>query len=38
MLIYGFASEIIDMVRVDSLRDQLERLFLESLPSFKFEF
>ncbi len=38
MLIYGFASEIIDTVRVDSLRDQLERMFLESLPDFKFEF
>ena len=38
MLIYGFASEIIDTVRVDSLRDQLERLFLESLPRYKFEF
>ena len=38
MLIYGFASEIIDTVRVDSLRDQLEQLFLESLPRYKFEF
>ena len=38
LLIYGFASEIIDTVGDDFLRDYLERLFLDSLPSYKFEF
>lgn len=38
LLIYGFASEIIDTVEDDSLKDYLERLFLDSLPSYKFEF
>ena len=38
LLIYGFASEIIDTVGDDDLRGYLERLFLDSLPSYKFEF
>ena len=38
LLIYGFASEIIDTVEDDFLRNYLERLFLDSLPSYKFEF
>lgn len=38
LLIYGFASEIIDTVEDDFLREYLERLFLDSLPSYKFEF
>ena len=38
LLIYGFASEIIDTVEDDELRSYLERLFLDSLPSYKFEF
>ena len=38
LLIYGFASEIIDTVEDDFLRDYLGRLFLDSLPSYKFEF
>ena len=38
LLIYGFASEIIDTVEDDGLRSYLERLFLDSLPSYKFEF
>ena len=38
LLIYGFASEIIDAVEDDFLRNYLERLFLDSLPSYKFEF
>ena len=38
LLIYGFASEIIDTVDDDELRSYLERLFLDSLPSYKFEF
>lgn len=38
LLIYGFASEIIDTVEDDFLRGYLEQLFLESLPSYKFEF
>ena len=38
LLIYGFASEIIDTVEDDFLRNYLGRLFLDSLPSYKFEF
>jgi len=38
LLIYGFASEIIDAVQVPELRRYLEGIFLESLPSYKFEF
>ena len=38
LLIYGFASEIIDTVEDDDLRSYLESLFLDSLPSYKFEF
>lgn len=37
-LIYGFADEIIEAVEDDGLRQYLEKLFLESLPSYKFEF
>ena len=38
LLIYGFADEIIHEVAVDELRAYLERLFLDSLPAYKFEF
>ena len=38
LLIFGFASEIIEMVRVDELRSYLERLFLSLLPRYSFEF
>ena len=38
LLIYGFASDIIDKVKVGHLRGYLERLFLRSLPTYKFEF
>ena len=38
LLIYGFASGIIDTVGIDDLRSYLERSFLESLPTYKFEF
>ena len=38
LLIYGFASEIIESVEEENLRAYLERLFLESLPTYKFEF
>ena len=38
LLIYGFASEIIDTVELDELRAFLEGLFLDSLPSYRFEF
>ena len=38
LLIYGFASEIIDTVQVDELRAYLERRFLDSLPKYSFEF
>ncbi len=38
LLIYGFASEVIDTVRVEHLRRRLEGLFLDSLPAHTFEF
>ena len=38
LLIYGFASEIIETVQIEPFRAYLERLFLESLPSYTFEF
>ncbi len=38
LLIYGFASEIIETVEDDYLREYLEKQFLDSLPSYKFEF
>jgi len=38
LLIYGFASEIIETVEDDYLRGYLEKQFLNSLPSYKFEF
>ena len=38
LLIYVFASEIIDTVRVDELKTRLESMFLESLPAYTFEF
>ena len=38
LLIFGFAREIIDTVEVEELHSYLEKLFLESLPSYKFEF
>ena len=38
LLIYGFASEIIDAVQIDEFREFLENLFLNSLPTYKFEF
>ena len=38
LLIYGFASEIIDTVELEELRSFLGELFLEELPSYRFEF
>ena len=38
LLIYGFAGDIIDKVKVGHLRAYLERLFLRSLPAYRFEF
>ena len=38
LLIFGFASEIIEKIDDGHLRDYIESLFLESLPSYKFEF
>ena len=38
LLIYGFASEIIDAVGDEPLRDYLAGLFLDSLPTYRFEF
>ena len=38
LLIYGFASEIIDTVQLGEFREYLEKLFLDSLPTYKFEF
>ena len=36
LLIHGFASEIIETVRLEPLRRHLDKLFLESLPNFRF--
>ena len=38
LLIYGFAAEIVETVRLKSLSDHLERIFLDSLPRYSFEF
>lgn len=38
MLIFGFASEIIDAVEIPELRDRLERAFLDAVPRYEFEF
>ena len=38
MLIFGFASEIIDTVRVPELHDYLDRSFLEAIPRYEFTF
>ena len=37
ILIYGFAHEIIDAVRLDPLRDQLDRLLSGTIPEFRAE-
>ena len=38
LLIYGFASETIDAVSEPTLKTYLEETFLETLPSYRFEF
>ena len=38
LIIYGFATEIIDTVTVPGLKNYLERTILESLPAHSFEF
>ncbi len=38
MLIFGFASEIIDTVEAPELRDYLERSFLDAIPRYEFNF
>ena len=38
LIIYGFATEIIDTVRVPALKDYLEKTVLEALPAHRFEF
>ena len=38
LLIYGFADEIISFVEETELKNFIEQKFLESLPSYKFEF
>ncbi|MQG67773.1 MAG: Fe-S cluster assembly protein SufD [SAR202 cluster bacterium] len=38
LIIFGFATEIIDTVRVPGLKDFLEKTVLESLPAHRFEF
>ena len=38
LLIYGFASEIIDTVAVPELHEYLERSFLEAIPRYEFKF
>ena len=38
LLIYGFAAEIIQTVKVQALSDHLEKIFLDALPRYSFEF
>ena len=38
LLIFGFASEIIDTVEAPELRQYLERSFLEAIPRYEFRF
>ena len=38
LLIFGFASEIIDTVALPELREYLERSFLEAIPRYEFSF
>ena len=38
LLIFGFASEIIDTVEVPELHDYLERSFLDAIPRYEFSF
>ena len=38
LLIYGFAGEVIDKVEIVPLKEYLEQIFLNSLPSYRFEF
>ena len=38
MLIFGFASEVIDAVEIPELRARLERSFLDAVPRYEFEF
>ena len=38
LLIFGFASEIIDTVNIPELHDFLERSFLDAIPRYEFRF
>ena len=38
LLIYGFAREIIDSIEFKPLHELVEKLFLNSIPNYKFEF
>ncbi len=38
LLIFGFASEIIDTVDIPELHDYLERSFLDAIPRYEFSF
>ena len=38
LLIFGFASEIIDTVEIPELHDYLERSFLDAIPRYEFSF
>ncbi len=38
LLIFGFASEIIDTVALPELHDYLERSFLDAIPKYEFSF
>ena len=38
LVLYGFASEIIETVKAPALRDHLEKIFLDALPRYSFEF
>ena len=38
LLIFGFASEIIDTVEIPELHDYMERSFLDAIPRYEFSF
>ena len=38
LLIFGFASEIVDTVEIPELHDYLERSFLDAIPRYEFSF
>ena len=37
LLIHGFASEIVESVKLEAVREYLDRRFLGALPNYRFE-